>query len=112
MMSHQPSQPPLQKRYEIIADVLRLNIRLGRLPQGYVLIEGPIAELMQSSRAPVQAALRILEAENLVHRFDGRGFLVGPEGSGALPLRKDIRTLDLQISGEIDEAFREAARIA
>jgi len=106
MMSHQPSQPPLQKRYEIIADVLRLNIRLGRLPQGYVLIEGPIAELMQSSRAPVQAALRILEAENLVHRFDGRGFLVGPEGSGALPLRKDIRTLDLQISGEIDEALQ------
>lgn len=100
------NQPPLQKRYEIIADVLRLNIGLGRLPKGFVLIEGPIAELMQSSRAPVQAALRILEGENLVHRFAGRGFLVGPEGAGAVPLRQDIRELDLEIPGEIGEALQ------
>jgi DNA-binding GntR family transcriptional regulator len=106
MMNHPPSQPPMQKRYEIIADVLRLNIMLGRLPRGFVLIEGPIAELMQSSRAPVQAALRILEGENLIHRFAGRGFLVGPPGSGLEPLRLNIRALNLQISGEIGEALQ------
>jgi len=105
-MNRDAPQPPMQKRYEIIAGVLRLNIMLGKLPRGFVLIEGPIAELMQSSRAPVQSALRILESENLVHRFTGRGFLVGPMGSVAVPLRKDIGELDLQISGEIDEALQ------
>lgn len=106
MMNAPPTQPPMQKRYELIAGVLRLNIMLGRLPEGFVLIEGPIAELMQSSRAPVQAALRILEAENLVHRFAGRGFLVGAGTASVKPLRGDIRALDLQISGEIDEALQ------
>lgn len=106
MMHARAPQPPMQKRYEIIAGVLRLNILMSRLPKGFVLIEGPIAELMQSSRAPVQAALRILESEDLIHRFAGRGFLVGPEGSGVEPLRQDIRELDLQISGEIDEALQ------
>ncbi len=50
-----------------------------------MLLEGPIAELMQSSRAPVQAALRILEEEQLIHRFAGRGFLVGPPASRSIP---------------------------
>lgn len=95
-----------QKRYELIADVLRFNIRSGRLPQGFVLLEGPIADLMQSSRAPVQMALKRLETENLISRFDGRGFLVGAKGASLVPLRRDIGELDLTISGEIDEALQ------
>jgi DNA-binding GntR family transcriptional regulator len=98
--------PAMQKRYELIARVLRANILSGRLPPGVVLLEGPIAELMQSSRAPVQAALRILEEERLIHRFAGRGFLVGPPGADMEPLRRDIRDLDLQIAVEIDEALQ------
>ncbi len=105
-MNARSPQPPMQKRYELIAGVLRLNITTGKLPAGFVLVEGPIAELMQSSRAPVQAALRILEGENLIHRFAGRGFLVGPKGSGVPPIRQGIRDLDLQISVEIDEALQ------
>lgn len=96
----------VQKRYELITQVLRHNIQSGRLPPGCVILEGPVAELLQSSRAPVQAALRLLEAEHLVHRFAGRGYLVGREGSGVAPLRADIRTLDLQVSDEIDEALQ------
>ena len=96
----------IHKRYELITRVLRLNILSGRLPAGFVLLEGPIAELLQSSRAPVQTALRTLEEENLVHRFTGRGFLVGPAGQSIEPLRKGIRDLDLQISVEIDEALQ------
>ena len=96
----------MQRRYELITRVLRHNILSGRLPKGIVLLEGPIAELMQSSRAPVQAALRILEEEGLIHRFSGRGFLAGPPGEVVEPLRRDIRDLDLQISVEIDEALQ------
>lgn len=96
----------MQRRYELITRVLRHNILSGRLPRGIVLLEGPIAELMQSSRAPVQAALRILEEDGLIHRFSGRGFLAGPPGEVVEPLRKDIRELDLQIAVEIDEALQ------
>ena len=96
----------MQKRYELISRVLRLNILAGRLPKGFVLLEGPIADLMQSSRAPVQMALKILEQENLVQRFPGRGFLVGRQGETVDPLRQHIRDVDLQISGEIDEALQ------
>lgn len=96
----------IQKRYELITGVLRQNILSGHLPSGFVMLEGPIAELMQSSRAPVQAALRLLEEENLVHRFAGRGYLVGPDGEEVPPLRRDIRTLELQVSDEIDEALQ------
>jgi DNA-binding GntR family transcriptional regulator len=103
-MSKRPeNKVPMQKRYELIADVLRNNMASGRLPSGFVLLEGPIADLMQSSRAPVQMALRILEDEKLISRFDGRGFVVG---ASARPVRGDISAFDLQISGEIDEALQ------
>jgi DNA-binding GntR family transcriptional regulator len=101
--------PTMEKRYALITRVLRQNIVSGRLPRGFVLLEGPIAELLQSSRAPVQAALRILEEADLIHRFSGRGFLVGPGGAAVQPLRRDIRELDLQISVEIDEALHSRA---
>ena len=48
------------RRYELVAATLRSNIVSGRLHPGLVLLEGPIASLMKTSRAPVQAALRIL----------------------------------------------------
>ncbi len=106
-MTSQPSEKPsTQKRYELICRVLRNNIQSGRLHQGFVLLEGPIAELMQSSRAPVQMALKMLEQEKLIQRFDGRGFLVGQGVASAHPKRIDIRSLDLHVSDEIDEALQ------
>ncbi len=48
----------------------------------------------------------ILEDDGLVHRFAGRGYLVGGAGVAAPPLRGDIRKLDLAISDEIDEALQ------
>jgi len=96
----------MQKRYELITRVLRNNIATGRLPAGFVLLEGPIARLLKSSRAPVQTALRVLDEEGLVHRFSGRGYLVGPEGAALEPIRGNIANLGLQISEEIDDALQ------
>ena len=46
-MMNPPASPlAIQKRYELITRVLRLNILSGKLPKGFVLLEGPIAELM------------------------------------------------------------------
>ena len=86
---------PAAKLYHRVEGVLRENILAGRLPPGFVLLEGAIAGILQTSRAPVQRALRMLEAEGLVHRFDGRGYLAGPPDGGVMPLRRDIRDFDL-----------------
>lgn len=104
-----PDGRPIQsapRRYAIVEEVLRRNIAAGRLPRGLVLLEGPIADLLQTSRAPVQRALQLLEADGLVHRFEGRGFLVGPPGSGARPLRVDVKALGLDVPREADAALQ------
>jgi DNA-binding GntR family transcriptional regulator len=95
-----------QPRYELITQVLRTNISNGRLPAGLVLLEGPIAVLMQTSRIPVQAALRMLLAEGLVHRFDGRGYLVGQAGDDLAPLRRDISEFNLEVPQQVDDALQ------
>ena len=88
-------KPNATKLYHRAEGVLRENILGGRLPPGFVLLEAPIASMLRTSRAPVQRALRMLEAEGLVHRFGGRGYLVGPNHREAKPLRRDIRDFDL-----------------
>lgn len=105
-MSDASAHLKTSKRYELVAAALRSNIASGRLQPGFVLLEGPIANLMKTSRAPVQAALRILEDENLICRFDGRGYLVGRAGTRATPLRRDIGELRLRIPNEIDTALQ------
>jgi DNA-binding GntR family transcriptional regulator len=97
------TKPP-EKRYELVERVLRANMAGGRLPKGLVLLEAPIAEILQTSRAPVQKALRILEEKALVKRFEGRGYLVG--GGEPRPLRTDIRELGLAVPDEVDLALQ------
>jgi DNA-binding GntR family transcriptional regulator len=92
--SASPGQEPL---YETISRVLRHNIVSGRLPDGLVLIEGPIAKLMQTSRAPVQASLRMLHGEGLIHRFRGRGYVVGQTTTNPAPIRKPLDEFDFEI---------------
>ncbi|WP_244616277.1 GntR family transcriptional regulator [Rhizobium sp. RU20A] len=95
-----------RRRYEIAEEVLRRNIFEGVLPPGLVLLEGPIADILQTSRAPIQRALQALEADGLVHRFKGRGYLVGPPGAGIEPDRTDIKSLGLTIPEHADEALQ------
>lgn len=51
------------------------------MPGGAILLEGPLAELVGSSRTPVRQALASLQCEGLVRRFDGRGVLAGASGA-------------------------------
>lgn len=105
-MDEQRTGQNAQRRYEIAEDVLRTNIAEGILPAGLVLLEGPIADILQISRAPVQRALQTLEAEGLVHRFKGRGYLVGSGATALEPNRTDIKTLGLIIPQHADEALQ------
>lgn len=95
-----------QLRYEIAEQVLRSNIAEGVLPKGLVLLEGPIAEILQTSRAPIQRALLSLEADGLIHRFKGRGYLVGSAADHVVPERTDIKSLGLVFPSGVDEALQ------
>ena len=74
MSRHQIEKVPA---YAVIAERLRLSISAGRLPLGAVLLEGHLARIFGSSRAPVRQALEMLETEGIVRHYDGRGLLVG-----------------------------------
>lgn len=104
-MSLNPNPLATLKRYELVAEVLRGNILSGRLPRGFVLMEGPIAERMQTSRAPVQSALRMLADEGHIHRLSGRGYTVGPPEAATELLRRDIRKVKLHVVPEIADAL-------
>jgi len=105
MIRNRPAQNT-QRRYEIAEQILRDNIDGGLLPAGLVLLEGPIADILQTSRAPVQRALSRLEANGLIHRFNGRGFLVGPADVGVVPNRTDIKSFGIVIAQDADEALQ------
>jgi len=93
----------------MVEAVLRQNILDGHLPRGLVLLEGPIAALMQTSRAPVQTALQQLEADGIVRRFNGRGFIVAKADEVLEPIRLDLREIGLRIPDAIDDALQNRA---
>jgi DNA-binding GntR family transcriptional regulator len=105
-MTDRSSQRNSLRLYEIVRDVLRRNIDAATLPAGLVLLEGPIAEIFEISRAPVQRALQMLETEGVIHRFDGRGYLVGPRSIGPSPIRDDIRDVGLDLAGDVKAALQ------
>ena len=106
-MTRLPPNAAPEKRYELATRVLRLNIVSGRLRPGMVLLEGPIAELLQTSRAPVKTALQTLEGEGLIHVFDGRGYIVGTPPDDLEPQRADLRKMGLEIPDDIESALQK-----
>jgi len=67
--------------YERVSQLLRKALADGSIPEGLVLLEGPVAEILSVTRTPVRKALLALEEEGLVSRFDGRGYTAGAAGA-------------------------------
>lgn len=84
------TKSPAKARYEVIYDALRNSIRSQRMPGGLVLLEGSVARLFGTSRAPVRRALELLHRDELIQRFEGRGYLVSSNGKPVVPLRKAL----------------------
>ncbi|MEN3751939.1 GntR family transcriptional regulator [Mangrovibacter yixingensis] len=74
-------------RYEVIRQVLHNILVQKRIPQGLVLLEGPLAQLFGTSRVPVRRALSLLHDAGLIARFEGRGFIVAQDEQEVEPLR-------------------------
>lgn len=86
------SLEPLYLRFERI---LARSIRAGRIEPGTVLLEGPLAQMFGSSRAPVRQALSALRQARLISRFDGRGHVVGSRRAGIRRVGVSAAMLDL-----------------
>ncbi|HVO01453.1 MAG TPA: GntR family transcriptional regulator [Candidatus Cybelea sp.] len=67
--------------YRKVAAILEDSIEAGRLRPGTILLEGSLAQIFGLSRTPVKQALSELSDRGKVRRFDGRGFVVGAEGT-------------------------------
>jgi DNA-binding GntR family transcriptional regulator len=82
--------------YAQIHQMLHRAIREGSLEAGTVLLEGHLADILGSTRSPVRQALRELEAQGVVSRFDGRGYVAGPQGTAPrrVPLEAAMLSLD------------------
>lgn len=68
--------PPNRTLSEHIADQLRQAILSHHLKPGQRIVEGQLAEAMDTSRGPVRDALAILENEGLIVRYPHRGAFV------------------------------------
>lgn len=100
-------QAPL---YALITQLLRKALVEGTIERGAVILEGPVAELLRSTRTPVRQALQELEEEGLVSRFDGRGYLAGP--AGAEPRRVTLNAEMLGIVGAAEPVRKTLGWVA
>lgn len=108
MSAGKPQNSP-PKLYEVVHDVLRDHVVWNRLPEGLVLLEGPIADIFEVSRAPVQRALKALAEEGLIDRFDGRGYVVPAKRGDTTPLRIGLREAGLVLPREAGLAMQARA---
>lgn len=86
--------------YALITEMLRRAIQDSSIQAGTVLLEGHVAALLGSTRTPVRQALRELEEEGLVSRFNGRGLLAGPPGVEPLRVALSRSMLGIKSSDE------------
>lgn len=94
-----------QPLYARIADVLASALQNGSIPAGIVLLEGHVADILGVTRTPVRQALRELEIQGHVSRFEGRGLVAG--STGTQPQRISL-TADMLGIDERDEPVRKA----
>ncbi|MBW3097818.1 GntR family transcriptional regulator [Pseudohoeflea coraliihabitans] len=96
-------------RYERIEAALLDAIADGRLAEGTVLNEGPVANVFKTSRTPVRKALAELNAKGALARFDGRGFIVAGQNNGAMQHVRRLK-LSAEMLGAASEAEYETPR--
>ena len=96
-----PAEP--RRLSALVLDLLGRHLDEGRLTPGLVLLEGPLADRMGTSRAPVRLALDTLLQQGRLIRFDGRGVQV----PGAAPLRAPPEDAGLVVPETFHGAVRQ-----
>jgi DNA-binding GntR family transcriptional regulator len=79
-------------------EALKSGINTGTLEPGLVLLESRIARLFLTSRSPVRETLQQLCNEEIICRFDGRGYLVGQDPEKII--RREISAKEIKKDGD------------
>lgn len=79
-------------------EALKSGIETGTLEPGLVLLESRIARLFSTSRSPVRETLQQLCNEEIICRFDGRGYLVGQNPEQII--RREISPEEIKKDGD------------
>jgi DNA-binding GntR family transcriptional regulator len=82
-----------QSTADIIANTLRSEITLGRIPPGCALRQEELAERFSVSRIPIREALRSLEHDGLVQVYPNRGAFVVSLSTDEIREISDLRVL-------------------
>jgi DNA-binding GntR family transcriptional regulator len=96
------SAEPLYVRF---ARIVQRSIEAGTLQEGTVLLEGRLAELLNSGRAPVRQALAKVHETGLTQRFEGRGFIIGKSPT---EVRRIRLTPEMLVLDEVNEPLRRS----
>lgn len=75
-----------RQRYQRIHDELKAAIQSRHAKPGLVLVEGPLADIFGTSRAPVRRAFEMLHSAGFIQKFQGRGYVVAAPGAKTAPL--------------------------
>lgn len=78
--------------------LLENAIKNGNLNPGRVIVVSTLAELTGTSRSPIKAAIAALHAKGLLVKYEGRGFIVRPQGSPVDRRPITAESLDLKPS--------------
>ena len=73
MDNNESDEARSQPRYLRIESALHDAIRNGRLPQGAILNEGPVADVFGTSRTPARKALQELEEKAISSSMPSHG---------------------------------------
>ena len=94
--------------FEVIKDALKAALERGAFPEGQVILERPIAEIFNTSRAPVRRALAELHEEGKLFKFEGRGYKTD---NSDIILREDIRPETLGLDDKAQTGPPSASHI-
>ena len=95
--------------YELVREVLSVNIENGRLPAGTRLYAAAVADRLGVSRPPVKRALKLLEGEHRIRHTSAHGYVVGDIEGASEPLRVNLHLLDLDLSGRLSGNLVQAS---
>jgi len=97
--SSSPISTENRRFHDAIYDLLRWEILAGGLPDGLLLRETDVGRFFGVSRAPASHALGRLWEEGLIHKHEGRGYIIG--GRTGAKLRISLREAGLRLPAEI-----------
>lgn len=96
---------PALPLYELVSKVLRTHIDDGLLEPGLAVREQDIMSAFGVGRAPARMALAKLQAERVIRKLRGRGFMVAPSGRSRQTNGRTLADVELTLPDNLRRRF-------